>query len=361
MGSIQEQHCTNHQAMLDAQLELWHNSIAFIKSMAFKSALELNIADAIDLHGGTATLAQISTKARIHPSKIPCLRRLMRVLTVTGIFTILKKSADDDDHVYGLTPASRLLVGSLSLTPILSLFLNNIFVSPFFDLGTWLEHELPAADLTLFEMSHSKAVWDVVGHDASMSLLFNAGMVADTQFLMDIAIKECGYIFQRISSLIDVAGGHGAAAQAIAKAFPHIECSVLDLPHVVASAPACTALNYIVGDMFESIPPANTVFLKWVMHDWDDPHCVTILKNCKKAIPPRDAGGKVIIVDTVVGAGSSNHKHRETQVLYDLFFLIINGIERDEQEWRKIIFEAGFIDYKITPILGLRSIIELYP
>jgi hypothetical protein len=100
---------------------------------------------------------------------------------------------------------------------------------------------------------------------------------------------------------------------------------------------------------------------QWVIHDWADSECVTILKNCKKAIPPRDAGGKVIIVDTVIGAGPSNLKHRETEVLYDLFIMIVNGIERDEQEWRKIIFEAGFSDYKITPVLGVRSIIELYP
>ena len=39
----------------------------------------------------------------------------------------------------------------------------------------------------------------------------------------------------------------------------------------------------------------------------------------------------------------------------------INGVERDEQEWKKIFFEAGFKDYKIMPILGVRSIIELYP
>lgn len=69
----------------------------------------------------------------------------------------------------------------------------------------------------------------------------------------------------------------------------------------------------------------------------------------------------MIIVDTVIGAGPSNLKHRETEVLYDLFIMIVNGIERDEQEWRKIIFEAGFSDYKITPVLGVRSIIELYP
>ncbi|KAG0528850.1 hypothetical protein BDA96_05G048100 [Sorghum bicolor] len=371
MGSITEQQqCTDQQGLLDAQLELWHSTFAFIKSMAFKSALQLGIADAIHCHGGTATLTQIATKAALHPSKTPCLRRLMRVLTVAGIFSIAAKTSSDDDdddnggdHVYGLTPASRLLVGSSqNLTPTLSLILDNVFVSPFLDLGTWFEHELPAADLPLFELSHGKNVWDVVGHDPSMSQLFNAGMVADTSFLMDIAIRECGgVVFQGISSLVDVGGGHGAAAQAISVAFPGIQCTVMDLAHVVATAPACAGLSFVAGDMFEAIPPANAVFLKWIMHDWSDTECVTILKNCKKAIPPRDAGGKVIIVDTVVGAGPPNLKNRETQVMSDIFFMIVNGTERDEQEWRKIIFEAGFSDYKIIPVLGVRSIIELYP
>jgi hypothetical protein len=265
MGSTTEQHSTDQQSLLDAQLELWHSTFAFIKSMAFKSALELGIADAIHGHGGTATLTQIATKAALHPSKTPYLRRLMRVLTVTGIFSIAKNSSNDDggDHVYGLTPASRLLVGSSqNLAPTLSLILNNIFVSPFLDLGTWFEHELPATDLPLFELSHGKNVWDVVGHDPSMSQLFNAGMVADTHFLMDIAIKECGGVFHGISSLVDVGGGHGAAAQAISVAFPDIECTVLDLAHVVATAPACAGLTFVAGDMFEAIPPANAVFLK---------------------------------------------------------------------------------------------------
>lgn len=69
----------------------------------------------------------------------------------------------------------------------------------------------------------------------------------------------------------------------------------------------------------------------------------------------------MIVLDMVVGAGSSNNKHKETQVLFDLFIMFVNGAERDEQEWRKIIFEAGFSDYKIIPVLGVRSIIEIYP
>ena len=69
----------------------------------------------------------------------------------------------------------------------------------------------------------------------------------------------------------------------------------------------------------------------------------------------------MIIIDMVVGSGSSDAKQLETQVLYDLLIMGINGVERDEQEWKKIFYEAGFKDYKIMPILGVRSVIELYP
>jgi hypothetical protein len=99
-------------------------------------------------------------------------------------------------------------------------------------------------------------------------------------------------------------------------------------------------------------------FHQWIMHDWGDADCVKILKNCKKAIPAQ--GGKVIILDIVVGAGSScDRKNVETQCLFDLFIMFINGAERDERQWKKIIFEAGFTSYKIIPVLGIRSIIEV--
>ncbi|KAF8705793.1 hypothetical protein HU200_030998 [Digitaria exilis] len=180
-------------------------------------------------------------------------------------------------------------------------------------------------------------MFDVADGDPAFDVLINNGMASDTEFIIDIAIKEHGEVlFQGVSSLIDVAGGFGAAAHAISKAFPHVRCSVLDLAHVVDKAPGDTDVKYIAGDMFESIPPANVIFLK---------ECVKILKNCKKAIPPREKGGKVVIIDIVVGVGG----------------MVINGTERDENQWKKIFFQAGFSDYKITPVLGFRSIIELYP
>jgi hypothetical protein len=130
-------------------------------------------------------------------------------------------------------------------------------------------------------------------------------------------------------------GGLGRAAATIAAAFPDLKCTVLDLPQVVAKAaadPSAAGTNnnvqYVAGDMFQSIPPADAVFLKWILHDWsDDDECVKILlKNCKQAIPPRAAGGKVIIIDVVVGSADepspeSDVRHVETQVLFDLMIM----------------------------------------
>uniref|UniRef100_A0ACD5XFV5 Uncharacterized protein n=1 Tax=Avena sativa TaxID=4498 RepID=A0ACD5XFV5_AVESA len=344
-------HSTN-QALLDGQLNLLDNTFGYIKSMALKAALDLRIADAIDHHGGAATLTQIVDRVTLHRSKIPSLRRLMRVLTVSGVFGV-QPVEGSSELLYALTPTSRLQVGPRNLVPITTMSLSPYFVASYLELGTWFQQELP--EPCIFKLAHGEPLWKLAEHDASFDALINDGMVSDTSFIMDIAIKESGGVFQGITLLIDVAGGLGAAAQVISKEFPHVEYTVLDLDHVITKAPTGTNVNYITGDMFDSIPPANAIFLK--SHD----DCVKILRNCKKAIPPRDAGGKVIILDIVFGAGQSNVKRTEVQASFDVYMMIINGIERDELEWKMMFSEAGFTDYKIIPVLGFRSIIEVYP
>jgi hypothetical protein len=251
---------STNQALLDAQLELWNTTFAYIKSMALKSALDLRIADAIHNHGGSATVPQIVATVKLHPSKIPCFCRLMRMLAATGVLSA-KNPSGSCELVYALTPLSRLLVGSqMSLVPITAMLLHPSFVTPFLELGTWFQQELPGP--CVFKQTHGQTLWEQAARDASFDALINDGMVSDSHFIMDIVIKECADAFQGISSLVDVGGGLGGATQTISKAFPDVKCSVLDLDHVVAKAPSGTDVQYIAGDMFESIPPANAMFLK---------------------------------------------------------------------------------------------------
>jgi hypothetical protein len=356
--------------LLQAHVELWNLTYSFMKSVALSVALDLRIADAIGRHGGASTLSQILTEIGISKRKLPGLRRLMRVLTLAGTFTIHQPpeaSPDGHEPVYKLTTASRLLMstsdgeGPASLSPTLNHVLN-----PFRDsvlsmgLTAWFRHDEQLGPCP-FALMHGETMWEMSGRDDAVNASVNDAMAADSRFLMRIVLKECREVFHGIDSLVDVAGGVGGATSVIAAAFPNLKCSVLDLPHVVAKAPPVSNVQFVAGDMFESIPPGNAVFLKWILHDWGDTECIKILKNCKQAIPSRDAGGKVIIIDIVVGSKSSDIKLLETQVICDFDIMKIGGVERGEQEWKKIFLEAGFKDYTIMPVLGLRSIIVLYP
>jgi hypothetical protein len=101
---------------------------------------------------------------------------------------------------------------------------------------------------------------------------------------------------------------------------------------------------------------------QYVLHCWDDESSVKILRQCKRAIPARDAGGKVVIMNMVVGYGSSDRFVKETQVMCDMWMMRYVGVEREEHEWKRIFLEAGFSDYRITPTaLGFQSVIEVFP
>ena len=259
--------------LLQAQVELWNQTYSFMKSVALAVALDLRIADAIGHHGGCATLSQILVQIGISHRKLPGLRRLMRVLALSGTFTIQQPregeaSLDGHEPVYKLTTASRLLMSNsdgkslASLSPVLNHVLN-----PFRDsvlsmgLTAWFRHDEQLGPCP-FTLMHGGTMWEMSGRDDAVNATVNAAMAADSRFLMRIALKECPEVFQGIDSLVDVAGGVGEATSAIAAAFPSLKCSVLDLPHVVAKAPPVSNVQFVAGDMFESIPPGNAVFLK---------------------------------------------------------------------------------------------------
>lgn len=101
--------------------------------------------------------------------------------------------------------------------------------------------------------------------------------------------------------------------------------------------------------------------MQLIMHTLSDEQCVKILRLCKEAIPKREEGGKVMIVDVVLNSEKEDCIVTETQLVWDLVMLqATGGKEREVHEWNKIFMEAGFVDFKVTP-LGARSLIEVFP
>ncbi|PHT87766.1 Isoflavone-7-O-methyltransferase 6 [Capsicum annuum] len=187
-------------------------------------------------------------------------------------------------------------------------------------------------------------------------------MASDARIIISAINEHCKGVFEGLKSLVDVGGGSGTVAKAISNEFQELKCCVFYLPHVVEGLEGSNNLSYVGGDMFKSVPSADAILLKAILHNWSNEKCVKILKKCKEAIPSKENGGKVIIIDIVVDNQKGDDKSYETQLFMDMLMMVVAcGKERSEQEWAKLFSDAGFSDYKIIPLLGLRSIIEVYP
>ncbi|KAH7533247.1 hypothetical protein FEM48_Zijuj04G0110000 [Ziziphus jujuba var. spinosa] len=113
---------------------------------------------------------------------------------------------------------------------------------------------------------------------------------------------------------------------------------------------------------FSVTPFLMSMLDPWILHDWSDEESVKILKKCKEAITGKGNKGKVIIIDMMMENKKGDEETIETQLFFDMLMMVlVTGKERNEKEWAKLFSDAGFRNYKITPILGLRSLIEVYP
>ncbi|KAK2434428.1 putative O-methyltransferase [Trifolium repens] len=356
MGSQSEDHI---EKLLQAQTKVFNHIFSFINSMSLKCAIELSIPDIIQNYGKPIPLSQLIAKLPIHPSKTGDVYRLMRVLTHSGFFNVTK---NDLEVMYELNDASRLLLKDhpYSMTSMLHLILGPIMSKPWYQLSNWYKNDDPSPFHT---ENNGIALWDFAGHDPKFNHLFNEAMACETRMASSVIMMgKFKGVFEGLESLVDVGGGIGTITKVIAKSFPNIECIVFDLPHVVDGLQGSENLKYVGGDMFEAIPPTQSILVKGVLHDWNDEECLKILKKCKEAIRSKGKEGKVIIIDAVVGNENEDKEAFEAQIFYDLeMMMLVNGKERNEKEWSKLFFSAGFSNYKITHGLGFKSLIEVFP
>ncbi|GJN03686.1 hypothetical protein PR202_ga21158 [Eleusine coracana subsp. coracana] len=242
--------------------------------MALQCAVELGIPTAVHRAGGAASLPDLLAAVPVPEHRKPYLPRLMRFLVVTAAAL----SEDNSRVVYRLTPLSRLLVdddvavnGCTSLAPFVLSQTTRFHVGAALRLSDWFKQGAdddsggaPAAEMP-FRMAHGTDPWDAMRRDPVVSKMFHDGLGADSRLALDFVVNQCGAVFDGVGSLVDVGGGDGSSARAIARAFPHVKCSVLDLPHVIGSVVVqqpSDGVEYIVGDMMSFIPPSDAVLLK---------------------------------------------------------------------------------------------------
>ncbi|KAL0399774.1 UNVERIFIED_CONTAM: 8-hydroxyquercetin 8-O-methyltransferase [Sesamum radiatum] len=249
------------QELLDAQSHVWNHLLNFINSMSLKCVIQLGIPDIILKHGKPMTLTELARSLHLNEAKSRSLERLMRIMIHSKFFINVKISQADEIEGYWLTPASHLLLRDepLSVRPFALFALDPILTDPWHHVSEWFRTD---GDPTPFVTTHGRTFWEYAGQDPRLNGLFNEGMASDSKLVATVITKDCRNVFEGLKSMVDVGGGTGTVAKAIADAFPGLKCVVLDLPHVVAGCEGTENLVFVAGDMFEYIPPADAVFMK---------------------------------------------------------------------------------------------------
>ncbi|UCB53402.1 MAG: methyltransferase, partial [Candidatus Zixiibacteriota bacterium] len=112
----------------------------------------------------------------------------------------------------------------------------------------------------------------------------------------------------------------------------------------------------VPGNFFESVPVVGEAYiLSSVIHDWDDDHAVTILKNVRQNMPK---DGKLLLVEYVIQPGNDPFPSK----ISDIIMLVTeNGLERTEAEFRALLGKAGFELTNIVQTQSPMNVIEGTP
>nr|ATY39976.1 Isoflavone O-methyltransferase [Astragalus membranaceus] len=350
--------------IFEGQVLLYKHLYAFIDSMCLKWTIELDIPNIIHNHGKPITLQELVSILKVPQTKVGNVQRLMRYLAHNGFFEIVRNHDDDDDdeeeeeEAYALTVASELLVKgtNLCLAPMVECVLDPTLSGSYHQLKKWIYEE----DLTLFGVTLGSHFYEFLNGNPEYNKSFNEAMASDSQ-MINLALKDCNSVFEGLESIVDVGGGTGTTAKLICETFPELKCIVFDRPQVVESLSVTNNVSCVGGDMFISVPKADAVLLKYILHNWTDKDCIKILEKCKEAISSDGKKGKVIIIDIVINEKKDDHVLSQLKLLMDVNMACLNGIERTVEEWKKLFTKAGFQDHKISPLTGMLSIIEIYP
>jgi hypothetical protein len=170
------------------------------------------------------------------------------------------------------------------------------------------------------------------------------------------------YSFDGISSIVDIAGGHGFLLSLILAHHPKMTGTLYEIPQVIAGAkngplkPLLDRCTFASGDMFSSVPAgADAYIMKHIIHDWPDDLCVRILEACRKGV---NAKGKLLVVDNVIQPGNEFAPGK----FLDLQMLIFpGGCERTEKQFRDLFTASGWRLTRIIPTAAPESIVEGVP
>jgi hypothetical protein len=339
-----------------------HSSAADTAALSFTSVLsllsghavvraiavvaELGVAD--QLAAGPLTAGELAQRCEAHEE---ALFRIMRALAAVGVFTQTAAPAR-----FGLNTLSNWLRSDVpnSLRDFARIRGGELC----WDAWGSLRQAVKSGECA-FELAHGTEFFDYLRKSPIDARVFNDGMRSLSSQVHAAVIHA--YDFSQFRTLTDVGGGSGAFMAALLTTHPHLRGTLLDLaPAIELSGNVLRGRNVadrcrrVAGDFFDAVPTGSeAILLSRVLHDFDDPKVLRILRNCREALL---AGGKLLIVEYVV----TDDEEGVAAKLFDLHMLAYFGAacERTREEFQDLLEESGFSLQRVVRTSASIAVIE---
>jgi SAM-dependent methyltransferase len=162
--------------------------------------------------------------------------------------------------------------------------------------------------------------------------------------------------------LLDAGGGSGAISIALARAWPLLECVILDLPVItplaeayVAQAALGSRIRTHPADFFADPWPGgfDAVLFSQILHDWPPQRGAQLLDSARRALRP---GGRVLIHEKLI---DDDGRGPLANALVDLDMLVwTEGQQYTSSGLHALLGACGFSNARTTPTRGYWSLTE---
>ncbi len=271
---------------------------------------------------------------------VDALRRFLRGLQVLGV---VERRHDR----YALTTVGRSILSDHSIARDLALLITEEYLPAWLNIRTSVLTGKPA-----FDSVFGQSVWHHRQASPEIDAAFNRFMISLARWNLDAILDVVDFKGRPV--LVDVGCGHGEVLARILQNNPGLRGIAFDQPHVIeAAGPLFEKLgvrdrcDFMAGSFLEEVPVGGDIYiLQRILHDWDDETCLTILRNCRRAM---HNDGRLVISENAV----EEEELDPGLVMRDLHMMVVpGGRERTRGEFEQLLKEAGFALTRCEPRPG---------
>jgi hypothetical protein len=339
---------TPQDAAASAPVHLLRILDGLIIHQALCAAAKLGVADL--LTGGPRSIAELADQLDVNES---ALHRILRALASQRVFE------ETNPGVFANTELSHFLETDVpgSIRSVLIFRGSEFFYAPFGEILYSVQTGKSAR-----AKLHGMEGFEYLKEHPDMARVFDDAMTSISRLVGPPV--AAAYDFGAWGSVMDVGGGNGMLLAAILNAHSGLRGVLADLPHVLERARQRGFLGgelearsaFEACDFFREVPSGCRAYMmKSVIHDWDDEASLTILANCRRAVPD---DGVLLLVEYPIPEANLPSAGKLTDIV---MLVLTGGRERTIEQYRGLLASAGFRLNDVYPTSADLVIIEAMP